>query len=84
MGNIRIGMEERTPYMGIWQDLSADKSMILLVGPRQAGKTTLAQIISDSFTNHLYFNWDIADHRSNFIQNPSFFEAIERRGFSTL
>jgi hypothetical protein len=76
-------MEERTPYIRIWQDLSADKNMIFLVGPRQAGKTTLAQIISDSFTNHLYFNWDIADHRSNFIQNPSFFESIERRDSST-
>lgn len=78
-----VGMEKRTPYIKIWQDLAIDKNMIFLVGPRQAGKTTLAQIISDSFTNNLYFNWDIAEHRTNFMQNPIFFEAIERKDSST-
>ena len=76
-------MKDRTPYIKIWQDLAIDKSMIFLVGPRQTGKTTLAQIISRSFTNSLYFNWDIAEHRANFIQNPTFFEALERRDSST-
>ncbi|MBW1863658.1 MAG: ATP-binding protein [Deltaproteobacteria bacterium] len=76
-------MKKRTPYIKIWQDLAIDKSMIFLVGPRQSGKTTLAQIISGSFTNNLYFNWDIAEHRANFIQNPLFFEAIERQDSST-
>jgi predicted AAA+ superfamily ATPase len=76
-------MKDRTPYIKIWQDLAIDKSMIFLVGPRQTGKTTLAQIISRSFTNSLYFNWDIAEHRANFIQNPAFFEALERRDSST-
>lgn len=76
-------MKRRTPYIKIWQDLAVDKSMIFLVGPRQAGKTTLAQIISGSFTNNLYFNWDIAEHRTNFMQHPLFFEALERRDSST-
>jgi len=44
-------MEGREPYLKIWQDLARDKSMIFLTGPRQAGKTTLAQIISRSFSN---------------------------------
>ncbi len=76
-------METRRPYIDIWQELSADKAMILLVGPRQAGKTTLAHLISKSFPNHLYFNWDIADQRLKFLKNPSFFEAMERRDSST-
>ena len=76
-------MKNRTPYIKIWQDLAIDKSMIFLAGPRQTGKTTLAQIISGFFTNSLYFNWDIAEHRTNFIQNPAFFEALERRDSST-
>ncbi len=76
-------MKKREPYIKIWQDLSIDKDMIFLVGPRQAGKTTLAQIISGFFTNNLYFNWDIAEHRANFIQNPLFFEAVERKDSST-
>lgn len=78
-----VGMEKRKPYIKIWQDLAIDKNMIFLVGPRQAGKTTLAQIISDSFTNNLYFNWDIAEHRTKFMQNPIFFEAIELKDSST-
>jgi uncharacterized protein len=75
-------MKRRMPYIKIWQELVNDKSMIFLVGPRQAGKTTLAQIISGSFTNSLYFNWDIAEHRTNFMQNHLFFEAVDRRDLS--
>lgn len=76
-------MKRRTPYIKIWQDIAADKSMIFLAGPRQAGKTTLARIISDSFTNSLYFNWDIAEHRTDFMRDPLFFEKIELRDSST-
>ncbi len=76
-------MKRRAPYIKIWQDLAIDKNMIFLVGPRQAGKTTLAKIISGSFTNNLYFNWDIAEQRADFIQNPTFFEAVERQDSST-
>ena len=75
-------MKRRAPYIKIWQELASDKSMIFLVGPRQAGKTTLARIISGSFANNLYFNWDIAEHRTNFMQNPLFFTAVERQDAS--
>jgi uncharacterized protein len=76
-------MEQRKAYTRIWKDLSSDKNMILLAGPRQVGKTTLAQIISRSFTNHVYFNWDIPEHRKNFLENPTFFETMERKDPST-
>lgn len=75
-------MDSRAPYIKIWQELVRDKSMVFLAGPRQAGKTTLAQIISRSFTNNLYFNWDIAQHRTSLIENPTFFEAVERKDSS--
>lgn len=75
-------MKTRTLYLNIWQDLAADKQMIFLAGPRQAGKTTLTHMISESFKNHLYFNWDIADHRTAFLQNPTFFESMKRRDAS--
>lgn len=75
-------MENRKLYVKIWQELAGDKSMIFLSGPRQAGKTTLAQIISKSFTNNLYFNWDIPQHRINLIKNPTFFETIKRKDSS--
>lgn len=75
-------MEERDTYVRIWQELSGEKSMVFLVGPRQAGKTTLSQIIARSFRNTLYFNWDIAEHRARFFENPDFFEAVERKDSS--
>ena len=56
--------------------------MILMAGPRQAGKTTLAQIIADSFTNSLYFNWDIPEHRTKLFEDPNFFESVIRKDSS--
>jgi predicted AAA+ superfamily ATPase len=75
-------MEKRESYLKIWQDLARDKGMLFLVGPRQAGKTTLAKIIAQSFTNQIYFNWDIPSHRRRLIENLSFFETLERRDAS--
>jgi predicted AAA+ superfamily ATPase len=76
-------MEKRSPYLRTWQDLANEKSMVFLVGPRQAGKTTLAKLISQSFTNSLYVNWDIPQDRASLIRNPTFFESVKRRDPST-
>lgn len=75
-------MVERELYVRIWRELSADKAMIFVAGPRQAGKTTLAEIISRTFTNSLYFNWDIPAQRLRLIENPTFFEEVERKDAS--
>lgn len=72
-------MKERKYYLKIWQELSEEKNMIFLAGPRQSGKTTLATIISKAFTNSSYFNWDIHDHRIRFFENPIFFIEIDRK-----
>jgi len=71
-------MENRDLYLRIWRELAREKSMIFLVGPRQAGKTTLGEIIAQSFTNSLYFNWDIPQDRGRLIGNPTFFEEVKR------
>ena len=76
-------MHNRRYYINIWQELAAQKSMIFISGPRQAGKTTLSKLISRSYTNNYYFNWDIAEHRTLFFSNPSFFEGIKRKDPST-
>lgn len=76
-------MESRDPYIRTWQDLSRSKRLVLMAGPRQAGKTTLAKSIARSFTNSLYFNWDIPGHRTRLLENPAFFEDIERKDSST-
>ena len=75
-------MEERKLYHKVWDELAQEKSMVFMVGPRQAGKTTLAQIIARSFANSLYFNWDIPDHRTKLIANPNFFEDVTRKDAS--
>lgn len=72
-------MHAREPYIKIWQELSRDKSMVFLSGPRQAGKTTFAKFVAQSFVNSLYFNWDIGEHRTNFLKNQNFFEEMERK-----
>ena len=41
-----------------------EKKMVLLVGPRQAGKTWLAKEIARSFKNSVYLNYDqISDQK---------------------
>lgn len=76
-------MERREIYSKIWETLVADKSMVFLAGPRQAGKTTLSRIIAEGFVNSLYCNWDIPEHRARLIQDPSFFTSLIRRDAST-
>jgi uncharacterized protein len=72
-------METRDLYVRTWRELARDKSMVLLVGPRQVGKTTLSQIISKSYPNNLYFNWDVPLNRARLMENPFFFEELTRK-----
>lgn len=76
-------MLPRPLYRRIFDDLIHEKSMIFMAGPRQAGKTTLAQSLAESYSNNVYLSWDILSHRSRFIENPTFFEEIERKDEST-
>lgn len=72
-------MKNRRQYINIWQELSLEKRMIFLSGPRQAGKTTLCHMISKSFSNHVYFNWDIDRDRSRLFENRIFFTQVIRK-----
>jgi len=40
-----------------------DKKMVVLTGPRQVGKTTLAKAIQKHYNRPQYLNWDISDDR---------------------
>jgi uncharacterized protein len=75
-------MLDRKIYQKIWKELAQDKSMIFLSGPRQTGKTTLAKMLAASFKNSLYFNWDIPAQRIRLLNNPAFFETLERKDTS--
>jgi hypothetical protein len=46
------------------------------MGARQVGKTTLAQMISRNFERHIYFNWDIDEHRELILSGQRFIENI--------
>lgn len=73
---------KRDIYHQIWAELIHDKPMVFLAGPRQAGKTTFAQMVSEDFTNHLYFNWDLVTDRKMLLEKPAFFEELNRRDTS--
>ena len=73
-------MLKRDFYADIWRELSTDKSMVFLSGPRQAGKTTLARdIIGPAYPNRLYFNWDVLVNKRLLIKDPVFFEHLNRK-----
>ena len=79
-----LDMDKRTLYKGIWDQLSADKSLIMLAGPRQSGKTTFAQdIVAKDFQDIIYFNWDIAKDKSRLIDDPAFFSKVPRSSLSS-
>lgn len=40
-----------------------NQKMVLLTGPRQVGKTTLAKELMASYSRPQYLNWDVADDR---------------------
>jgi len=76
-------MIKRTVYTDLWNELSSEKQMIFMSGPRQAGKTTFAKETAKSFKNSMYFNWDIVSSKKLLIERPSFFEEINRVDEST-
>jgi len=63
----------------ICSDSKLGRQMVLIAGPRQAGKTTLARhILSKNNSDHLYYNWDLREIRDAYRSDPSFFESPMR------
>jgi predicted AAA+ superfamily ATPase len=75
-------MIERPLYRAAWDELSAQKAMVFLAGPRQVGKTTLADWIAETFRNHTSINWDVAVDRARILQQPYSFAEMPRRDTS--
>lgn len=76
-------MLKRPMYSRIWTELSAEKSLVLLSGPRQCGKTTLAKMIAEGISNNLYLNWDVITDKRKLVEEPYFFQDILRKDRST-
>jgi uncharacterized protein len=70
----RIVSMKRYQKKAIIKDLN--KKMVLLAGPRQAGKTTLAKQIAKEFKSFSYLNYDSAEDR-NIIQKESWPHSTE-------
>ena len=65
---------QRIQKTAILKDL--DKKIVLLVGPRQAGKTWLAKDIAQDFSRSVYLNYDQVLDRK-IIQDQSWLESTE-------
>lgn len=52
--------------------------MIFMSGPRQAGKTTLADFIGRQQGDWVYFNYDRLSDKALLAENPVFFEEVDR------
>ena len=64
----------RYHYDFICKDL--EKKMVLLVGPRQVGKTWLAKNIAEKFSSSVYLNYDLMNDRT-IIENQSWLPSVE-------
>lgn len=77
-------MNNRAIYKELWEQLSADKPLVMLAGPRQAGKTTFARdIVAKDFSDVIYFNWDLAKDKKRLISDPIFFSKEPRSSESS-
>ncbi|MFH1760666.1 MAG: ATP-binding protein [bacterium] len=72
-------MINRSLYRNLWQEISENKQMVFLSGPRQTGKTTFARIIQKSCKNSLYYNYDLPGSKKTIIDNPAFFQDVDRK-----
>ena len=50
----------------------ADGKMAFVSGPRQAGKTTLGEMLADKRKTSRYYNWDDFDFRKLWAKSPKF------------
>ncbi|MBX7139325.1 MAG: ATP-binding protein [Oligoflexia bacterium] len=55
---------ERYLHKALRADFTS-KKILIISGPRQSGKTTLARSLSD---NHVYLNWDDPEHRGAILK----------------
>jgi len=77
-------MYNRAIYKELWDELSADKPLIMLAGPRQSGKTTFARnIVGKDFSDTIYFNWDLDKDKRRLIADPIFFSKEPRSNASS-
>lgn len=70
----------RSIHDDIIRTITQDKKMAFIAGPRQVGKTTLAQLLlKEGKSEEGYFNWDIDPIRKSIIHDPiDFWRPLDR------
>jgi predicted AAA+ superfamily ATPase len=59
-------MKPHPRYLAAQVERDLKRKMVFIAGPRQAGKTTLAQGLPDALEG--YLNWDVAEHRERILR----------------
>lgn len=74
-----VNMKIKRLIHDLINDPTISDKMILLAGPRQVGKTTVAKDwLASTHHEKLYFNWDDEKIRREFRNNANFFESVAR------
>jgi uncharacterized protein len=63
----------------ILSDLEQYQQMLFVSGPRQCGKTTLAEMILEKVGIGRYWNHDLPEDQILLAKSPSFYEEIDRK-----
>lgn len=71
-------MIERTLLALVDTIITEFNKMAFVSGPRQVGKTTLAQHYQRGFSQSLYLNWDTLPHQKRILTDPAFLEKENR------
>ena len=74
-----MGMIERTLLTLVDRIVAEFNKMAFVSGPRQVGKTTLAQHYQRQFSQSLYLNWDTLPHQKRILTDPAFLEKENRQ-----
>lgn len=71
-----MSIYHRIYITAIQRILDQDNVMLFLMGARQVGKTTLAQLVAQPYVQKAYFNWDVDEHRQQILSGQKFIEFI--------
>ena len=71
-------MFERTATALVERIITQFNKMAFVSGPRQVGKTTLAQHYQQQFPQSRYLNWDTPAHQKQILTDPVFLEKENR------
>lgn len=71
-------MKTRPYCKALWRTFDSEKSLVLICGPRQCGKTSLAKSIAAEQAGSAYLNYDVPADKVRLVSSPAFFEALDR------